>query len=91
MAGQPESGGADSPFHFFRLELGAGGGLVGLGVALELERLGRTANKLLVTDQQEMLHLMRKNINLNQLEAAADALVLNWYSPRSSILASDRH
>lgn len=61
-----------------RLELGAGGGLVGLGVALELELLGRRDNKLLITDQEEMLQLMQTNISLNELNESVDALILNW-------------
>ncbi|KAG6041745.1 hypothetical protein E4U41_002172 [Claviceps citrina] len=56
------------------LELGAGGGLVGLAVALGCG--GNTS--LLVTDQQEMFELMDTNIRLNKLEGRAEALVLNW-------------
>lgn len=58
-----------------RLELGAGGGLVGLAVALECE----LQSPMLVTDQNEMLELMQHNIKLNGLEAKAQAMVLNWY------------
>jgi tRNA1(Val) A37 N6-methylase TrmN6 len=58
-----------------RLELGAGGGLVGLAVALECN----PTSKLLVTDQVEMLDLMRHNILLNGVEDKAEALILNWY------------
>lgn len=57
-----------------RLELGAGGGLVGLGVALECG----VQSRLLVTDQQEMLELMQHNIRLNDIEDRAKALILNW-------------
>jgi tRNA1(Val) A37 N6-methylase TrmN6 len=60
------------------LELGAGGGLVGLGVALELEMLGKRGDRLLITDQEEMLQLMKTNIGLNQLDESVDALILNW-------------
>ncbi|KAG6294077.1 hypothetical protein E4U09_002730 [Claviceps aff. purpurea] len=56
------------------LELGAGGGLVGLAVALGC---GGNAS-LLVTDQQEMFELMDTNIRLNKLEGRAKALILNW-------------
>ncbi|KAH8699502.1 putative methyltransferase-domain-containing protein [Ilyonectria robusta] len=56
------------------LELGAGGGLVGLAVALECE----LQSPMLVTDQNEMLELMQHNIKLNGLEAKAHAMVLNW-------------
>ncbi|KPM44745.1 hypothetical protein AK830_g1771 [Neonectria ditissima] len=59
------------------LELGAGGGLVGLAVALECG----LQNPLLMTDQNEMLELMQHNIKLNQLGAKAHAMVLNWGEP----------
>ena len=52
--------------------------MVGLGVALELEMLGKRDNKLLITDQEEMLQLMKTNIGLNQLDDSVDALILNW-------------
>jgi hypothetical protein len=58
-----------------RLELGAGGGLVGLAVALECQ----LQNPMLVTDQLQMLELMQHNIKLNQLERKAQAMILNWY------------
>lgn len=61
-----------------RLELGAGGGLVGLSVALELELMGRKDNKLLMTDQLQMLDLMKTNIGLNDLSDSVDASILNW-------------
>ena len=58
-----------------RLELGAGGGLVGLAVALESD----LQSPMLVTDQDEMFELIRHNIELNGLESKAQAMVLNWY------------
>ncbi|KAJ6440297.1 Nicotinamide N-methyltransferase [Purpureocillium lavendulum] len=62
------------------LELGAGGGLVGLAVALACGgREGRS--RLLLTDQDEMLELMQHNIRLNEVDSRADALVLNWGEP----------
>ncbi|KAM5358669.1 hypothetical protein ACJZ2D_015092 [Fusarium nematophilum] len=60
-----------------RLELGAGGGLIGLAVALECE----LQNPLLVTDQIEMFELMQHNIKLNGLQDKAKAMVLNWGEP----------
>ncbi|KAI9855563.1 MAG: hypothetical protein M1824_006065 [Vezdaea acicularis] len=56
------------------LELGAGGGLVGLAVALggELEHLLR------ITDQAPMLGLMQRNIVLNGLSQVVEASVLDW-------------
>ncbi|TWU72415.1 hypothetical protein ED733_002402 [Metarhizium rileyi] len=59
------------------LELGAGGGLVGLAVALGCGG----QNQLLLTDQEEMLDLMQTNIRLNRVESRATALVLNWGEP----------
>ncbi|PHH62229.1 hypothetical protein CDD81_7356 [Ophiocordyceps australis] len=56
------------------LELGAGGGLVGLAVALGCA--GKS--KVLLTDQDEMVGLARHNIRLNGLESRVTALVLNW-------------
>lgn len=60
-----------------RLELGAGGGLVGLAVALECD----LQNPLLLTDQTEMFELMQHNIKLNGLQSKAKAMVLNWGEP----------
>ncbi|KAG4417441.1 hypothetical protein IFR04_009394 [Cadophora malorum] len=56
------------------LELGAGGGLVGLGVAIGC-KLDHT---LYITDQENMMELMHKNIVLNGLESRVKELVLNW-------------
>lgn len=57
-----------------RLELGAGGGLVGLAVA----RGCATGAPLYVTDQLEMLALMEHNIGANGLDGRARARILNW-------------
>jgi tRNA1(Val) A37 N6-methylase TrmN6 len=57
------------------LELGAGGGLVGLGVAMGC-KIDRT---IYITDQENMIDLMRKNIRLNNVESRVKELVLNWY------------
>lgn len=57
-----------------RLELGAGGGLVGLAVA----RGCAVSQPLYVTDQLEMFELMGKNIGLNGLEGRVKAAILNW-------------
>ncbi|KAI1381055.1 putative methyltransferase-domain-containing protein [Hypoxylon crocopeplum] len=59
------------------LELGAGGGLVGLAVA----RGCAVENPLIITDQVEMYALMKHNINLNHLESQAKAEILNWGEP----------
>ncbi|KAK5104113.1 Protein-lysine N-methyltransferase efm6 [Lithohypha guttulata] len=53
------------------LEIGAGGGLVGLAVASGC--LVDNDKKLLVTDQIPMLSLMQKNVALNALDAKSGA------------------
>ncbi|KAL4801283.1 putative methyltransferase-domain-containing protein [Aspergillus unguis] len=60
------------------LELGAGGGLVGLGVASGCE-LG--SSRIHITDQVPMFPLMEANIALNNLSSKANAAVLDWGSP----------
>ena len=58
------------------LEIGAGGGLVGLAVAK-----GSHLNvPLLVTDQQPMLALMQRNIELNDLQDRVKPVVYDWGS-----------
>lgn len=56
------------------LELGAGGGLVGLAVARGCD----VKTPLFITDQVEMEELMRHNITLNGLDEQVKARVLNW-------------
>lgn len=58
------------------IEIGAGGGLVGLAVALGCD-LNR---QILLTDQQPMLGLMQKNIHLNKLDSQVLAQVYDWGS-----------
>ncbi|KAF6839602.1 hypothetical protein CPLU01_01739 [Colletotrichum plurivorum] len=60
------------------LELGAGGGLVGLAVALGCE-LQQTP--LYLTDQDEMFELMGRNTKLNNLEDQVKPMILNWGEP----------
>ncbi|KAJ4395944.1 Protein-lysine N-methyltransferase efm6 [Gnomoniopsis smithogilvyi] len=58
------------------LEIGAGGGLVGLAVAK-----GCAVNQnrpLYVTDQLEMLDLMERNISLNEMQGRVKPMILNW-------------
>lgn len=57
-----------------RLELGAGGGLVGLGVAIGCQ----VDHPIYITDQANMLPLMIQNISLNELGSHVVPLVLNW-------------
>ncbi|TVY23729.1 Protein-lysine N-methyltransferase [Lachnellula hyalina] len=59
------------------LELGAGGGLVGLGVALGCS----IDTPIYITDQENMLSLMGKNVTLNSLQSRVLPLVLNWGNP----------
>ncbi|EPE09865.1 nicotinamide n-methyltransferase [Ophiostoma piceae UAMH 11346] len=70
------------------LELGAGGGLTGLGVALANQAASDAKGecppaepRMYITDQEMMLSLMKHNIVLNGLEREAKALVLNWGEP----------
>ncbi|KAL7623478.1 Protein-lysine N-methyltransferase efm6 [Parahypoxylon ruwenzoriense] len=60
------------------LELGAGGGLVGLAVArgCVVEK-----NPIYITDQLGMYSLMEHNIGLNGLEGRVKAAILNWGEP----------
>lgn len=58
-----------------RLELGAGGGVVGLTVARGCASLD---HPLFITDMVEMESLMQHNISLNGLDNKVRARVLNW-------------
>ncbi|KAF3006145.1 hypothetical protein G7054_g4713 [Neopestalotiopsis clavispora] len=59
------------------LELGAGGGLVGLAVARGCE----VQQPLVITDQLEMFSLMGHNIELNQMQGQVKPAILNWGEP----------
>jgi len=58
------------------IELGAGGGLVGLAVALGCAPSFQ--KPLFITDQQSMTALMERNIVLNQLSLSVNAAIYNW-------------
>ena len=58
----------------YRLELGAGGGLVGLAVAKQCVY----EETLYITDQADMFSLMEHNIALNALGGRVNAAILNW-------------
>lgn len=75
---------ADHGSQICRLELGAGGGLVGLAVALGCG----VESRLMLTDQDEMFELMKHNIGLNNVEDKATASILNWYGLITSLFAS---
>lgn len=64
------------------LELGAGGGLVGLAVAIGCN----TTTTLHVTDQEPMFELMKQNIALNGLESCVEASIYDWGTPTPSQL-----
>ncbi|GAP83056.2 putative nicotinamide n [Rosellinia necatrix] len=70
------------------LELGAGGGLVGLAVARGCG-LGPDHAPLRITDQVEMFSLMRHNVALNGLEGKVEAMVLNWGEPLPAAVVAD--
>ncbi|KAI9892272.1 MAG: hypothetical protein M1814_001731 [Vezdaea aestivalis] len=70
------------------LELGAGGGLVGLSLAVA------GLSGITITDQQVLLELMRQNISLNGLDGRVSAEVLDWgqqleRNPPSVLLCAD--
>ncbi|KAF4628082.1 hypothetical protein G7Y89_g10075 [Cudoniella acicularis] len=59
------------------LELGAGGGLVGLAAAI-----GCSVDRpIMITDQENMMSLMDQNISLNNLASRVLPLILNWGDP----------
>ncbi|KAF2399091.1 hypothetical protein EJ06DRAFT_543713 [Trichodelitschia bisporula] len=60
------------------VELGAGGGLAGLAIALGC---GITSPPLLITDQEAMYPLMLKNIALNNLQSRVQPHIYNWGAP----------
>ncbi|KAF2840588.1 hypothetical protein M501DRAFT_1014600 [Patellaria atrata CBS 101060] len=59
------------------VELGAGGGLVGLSLALKIKADG----SIFITDQKPMYELMEKNISLNSLDDNVKAAIYDWGSP----------
>ncbi|KAK1754628.1 protein-lysine methyltransferase METTL21D [Echria macrotheca] len=67
----------DALQHARILELGAGGGIVGLTVAKGCS----LSSPLYLTDQLEMEELMHHNIKLNNLEDRVKATILNWGEP----------
>ncbi|KAJ5787419.1 hypothetical protein N7457_002409 [Penicillium paradoxum] len=66
------------------VELGAGGGLVGLAIARECQ----LEQPLYITDQEPMFSLMKSNIQLNNLGPKATAAILNWGEPIPSQIPS---
>jgi len=68
------------------LELGAGGGLVGLTVAIGC----RAGEQLYITDQENMMSLMQQNIALNELSSRVAPLVLNWGEPLPQLVVQQQ-
>ncbi|KAF3388489.1 Protein-lysine N-methyltransferase EFM6 [Penicillium rolfsii] len=66
------------------VELGAGGGLVGLAVARGCE----VGMPIHITDQLPMFKLMKDNIALNKLESKVVASILDWGEPLPSHIPS---
>lgn len=66
------------------VELGAGGGLVGLAVARGCE----VGMPIHITDQIPMFELMKDNIALNNLSSAVVASILDWGEPIPSHIPS---
>lgn len=67
------------------MEIGAGGGLVGLAVASRCQ----TKGKLVITDQEVMLSLMQKNITLNRLEDKVVAAIYDWGTSKATSETDD--
>ena len=66
------------------MEIGAGGGLVGLAVA----RVCDLHTPVLITDQEPMLALMVKNIELNGFQNKVQARVYDWGTALSPSFAT---
>ncbi|KAJ5381015.1 uncharacterized protein N7496_003443 [Penicillium cataractarum] len=66
------------------VELGAGGGLVGLAVARGCE----VGEPIHITDQIPMFELMKDNITLNNLDSTVVASILDWGEPIPSHIPS---
>ncbi|KAK4190723.1 protein-lysine methyltransferase METTL21D [Podospora australis] len=62
------------------LELGAGGGIVGLTIAKGCKIID---HPLYITDMVDMESLMQHNIALNQVDDRVKARILNWGEPLS--------
>ena len=64
------------------VELGAGGGVTGLAVAMEVPGVGEAKDGvngvLWMTDIEDMVELMKKNVALNQLDGKVEAGLLDW-------------
>ncbi|KAB2575090.1 putative nicotinamide n-methyltransferase protein [Lasiodiplodia theobromae] len=68
------------------IELGAGGGLVGLAVALGCDLSASEKHPLYITDQEPMFALMQQNTALNDLSARVKPLIYDWGSAPPALL-----
>ncbi|KAM0149863.1 hypothetical protein ACHAQE_000584 [Botrytis cinerea] len=68
------------------LELGAGGGLVGLAVALACD----LQHPLILSDMEVMYELMKQNIALNEVSSKVEPLILNWGEPLPELVVKDK-
>ncbi|ESZ90266.1 hypothetical protein SBOR_9357 [Sclerotinia borealis F-4128] len=68
------------------LELGAGGGLVGLAVALACD----LQHPLMLSDMDVMFELMKSNISLNEIESKVEPLILNWGEPLPDLVVKNK-
>ncbi|PWW75252.1 hypothetical protein C7212DRAFT_358137 [Tuber magnatum] len=60
------------------VELGAGGGLVGLAVAAGCDISG---SELYITDMEDMMEMMTRNVALNGLDDKVKVQLLDWSEP----------
>ncbi|KAI9739434.1 MAG: hypothetical protein M1818_005122 [Claussenomyces sp. TS43310] len=67
------------------LELGAGGGVTGLAVTIGCS----VALPSYITDQENMMPLMKQNVALNELSSRVQPLVLNWGDPLPKAIRND--
>ena len=73
------------------LELGAGGGLVSLAVALGLQQHHpESQHQITVTDQAVMMPLIEQNVTLNKLDSfRVTSKLLDWAEPATSLPPPD--
>lgn len=60
------------------VELGSGGGVTGLAIALELDGLGEGNSEFWMTDMEAMVPLMKQNVALNGLQDRVKVGLLDW-------------
>jgi len=60
------------------VELGSGGGVTGLAMALELDGLSEGKGEFWMTDMEAMVPLMKQNVALNGLQDTVKVGLLDW-------------